>query len=258
MKTKYVLYLLLVLAGLGALYAILKPDFSKAPGEASDVLGAPTIIANTQDILHNGVTYRAQWFEVENAEQIFLGNNLVEKLPASKIYQSQNCQYLINAGFYTTDDKPIGYFLSDGKVLRSEIVNSTFNGFFSTNDFATPRITNALPSDHLMLALQSGPILIENSFFQKISINNDKPARRSIVATTGENNTVFIVIYDPESQFNGPFLSDLPEILKAFQLKVNLVFADALNLDGGTASAFYAPETSLSELSPIGSYFCIK
>jgi len=237
---------------------LLKPDRKSNSENITDVLGAPATTANLEDVLYNGATYRAQWFEVKNADQITLDSNLIDKLPANKIHETQNCQYLVNAGFYTPDDKPIGYFLSDGQILRSEITSPTFNGFFSINDFATSRITNVLPLDHLRLALQSGPVLIENSFLQKLSINNDKPARRSIVATTSENHAVFIVVYDPESQFNGPFLADLPEILKIFQSEVDIILADALNLDGGTASAFYTPEVGLSELSPIGSYFCIR
>ena len=258
MKLKAILILSMVATTLVVAVFLLKTDRKPNSENITDVLGAPVTTANQKDVLYNGVTYRSQWFEVKNADQITLDSNLVEKLPANKIQETQDCRYLINAGFYTMDDKPIGYFLSGGQVLRSEIASPTFNGFFSINDMATPRITNTLPLDHLRLALQSGPILIENSFSQKLSINNDKPARRSIVATTGENNTVFIVIYDAGSQFNGPLLADLPEVLGVFQSEADIVLADALNLDGGTASAFYTPEVGLSELSPIGGYFCIR
>ncbi len=53
-------------------------------------------------------------------------------------------------------------------------------------------------------------------------------------------------------------LVDLPEIVQAIIKKETIDVVDALNLDGGNHSAFYGNDTTLYELSPIGSFFCIK
>lgn len=258
MKLKYLLIPVLIITIIAIFYISRASSQKKEPENTPDVLGAPIIQTNGVNLPFNGRVYRAQWFLVTNADQINLGNNLVDKIPASEIYLTQKCQFLINAGFYTKDNKPIGLFQSENLTLRNQIVSPTFNGFFTVNSMATPRITSALPKDNLRIALQSGPILIENSYPKNLIINADKPARRSVVATTGANTVAFIIIYDPESQFNGPLLAGLPDVLKVFQSETNINLADALNLDGGTASAFYSPEANVSEISPIGSYFCIR
>jgi hypothetical protein len=53
-------------------------------------------------------------------------------------------------------------------------------------------------------------------------------------------------------------LSELPDILQRLEDKAGLKFVDALNLDGGAHSVFVTDEVSLTELSLIGSYFCLK
>src|SRR5258708_5696859 len=110
--------------------------------------------------------------------------------------------------------------------------------------------------DPLKLALQSGPILKENNEFKNLSIIDDHPARRIVMGVTGENKAVLMVIYKDGSSFDGPLLGNLPTVLKTFEEKSGTTLADAINLDGGGASAFYSGDTILTEASPVGSFFC--
>ncbi|RJR30058.1 hypothetical protein C4564_01180, partial [Candidatus Microgenomates bacterium] len=107
-------------------------------------------------------------------------------------------------------------------------------------------------------ALQTGPVLVENGSAVELSLARDKQARRIVAAITGSNELVFVAIYSPGSSFDGPYLEDLPLIVNHISEELNLNIADAINLDGGTASAFYSENTHISELSPIGSFFCVK
>ena len=75
---------------------------------------------------------------------------------------------------------------------------------------------------------------------------------------TGDNTLYFIIIYNENQVFDGPFLQDMPSVMSEIQKETGIVFADAINLDGGTASTFYSDEVNLSEMSPVGSFFCIK
>ena len=92
---------------------------------------------------------------------------------------------------------------------------------------------------------------------EKLSILDDKPGRRVVVAQA-ENKIYFIAFYNNNSVYLGPNLSDLPQLLKMFAQKRKTTILNALNLDGGAASAFHTDNFSLPELTPVGSFFCIK
>jgi hypothetical protein len=79
-----------------------------------------------------------------------------------------------------------------------------------------------------------------------------------IAMVTGDNKVIFMSIYNESSKFMGPYLADLPQILEIAQDKIGFLIADAINLDGGSASAFYFRDFQLSEASPIGGFFCVK
>lgn len=87
---------------------------------------------------------------------------------------------------------------------------------------------------------------------------DDAHARRMIVAKTMDNAYLFLAIYSNESVFSGPTLNELPNVVATLNAKEQLGITDALNLDGGDASALYNGKTQLSELAPVGSLFCIK
>ncbi len=89
-------------------------------------------------------------------------------------------------------------------------------------------------------------------------IQHDEPARRTIAAKTRDNTYVFLTVYDENSVFGGPLLSDLPSAVEEISNREEFRIADAINLDGGSASAFYNGDANLSELTSVGSIFCIK
>jgi hypothetical protein len=120
------------------------------------------------EIYFQNQIFNIVWVKVDDISKINLFSNLVESQTAQSAFNKKACQLLINAGFYSKERKFLGLFISDGK-LESELLNSTlFDGIFSINYLQTPRITRSKPQDELRLALQSGPILIENSFIQKL------------------------------------------------------------------------------------------
>lgn len=224
-----------------------------------EVLGSPDI---NEEVLRKEIVFNQEKFtvisiKVENIENIVLGSNLLEKYSSDELFARLDCTVLISGGFYTKENTPVGLFIEDGNLSKNFLTNHLFDGVFSINFSLTPRITREVPKDGLKYAVQSGPMLIENSFIQKLSIRNDKPARRVVAATTGDNEIVFMIIYDEISKLVGPDLKDLPNILDVWQTESGISLADAINLDGGSASAFISEEIKLTESSPIGSYFCL-
>jgi uncharacterized protein YigE (DUF2233 family) len=165
-----------------------------------------------------------------------------------------SCLAGVNGGFYAENSNPLGLVSIDKVVLQSEHSNSLFNGFLSIGP--TNRIANNYTNDARII-LQSGPLLIKNSSPISLSIVNDKPARRTVVAKNGQT-LVFLVIFNPKTEVLGPYLSELPDVVKTISDQERLDLQDALNLDGGRASTFYSQDLSLPELDPVGSVFCVK
>ncbi len=197
------------------------------------------------------------WIKISDLSNLELYPNFSEKLTSRQASEKESCQFLVNGGFYSKDSTPIGLFISDGMKLNSEIASQVFNGFFSIDNKNDPGISYNLPKKG-RLALQSGPVIIKNGVNQKISLEKDKRSRRIVLSITEEKDILFIVIFDNQSVYDGPTLEKLPKIIEFFEEIAEVNIIDAINLDGGTASSFYAPNIKLSELTFVGSYFCLK
>jgi uncharacterized protein YigE (DUF2233 family) len=200
--------------------------------------------------------YNFDYFEADS-RRLFLFSNFDEGEKTDFIKEKFECKYLSSAGFYNEDFKPIGLFISEYQENSSWGKNNIFNAIFSINDFDTPRITRNLPSDRLRLALQSGPIVFENG--SKVIFKSSASfERRVVLGVTGDNKPIFFVFWSFDNFFKGPSLEDLPHIIEYINNNFNLNIADAINLDGGTASSFYGPHVILKEVSKVGGFFCLK
>lgn len=206
----------------------------------------------------DGNPMRVIWIKVNNPEKIFLFPNFSQKLTSEEAFNKWECESLVSGGFYTINNSPTGLFITEGEAIKSWTKSALFNGIFSLNDNNDPQILPNGARDSSRIALQAGPLLYLNGEGQKLTLKSDEPARRVVIATTADNEVVFLIIYDPESVFLGPKLGDLAETLRIIGKNTDLEFRDALNLDGGTASTFRTESINLAELTPIGSYFCIN
>lgn len=213
--------------------------------------------STTINIEYKDRNYLVSWFEADPTKT-FLLDNFNSKNAASKIYDSEGCVLAINAGFYSPENKPLGYFVTNYEVKYNFVKNKIMNGILSINSFDIPRITKDITSDSPRNAVQTGPILIENDFDIEANIEVDKYSRRMVAAVTGENRLYFLAIYGNQSAFDGPKIEDLAKILNIFEEKTQINIADAINLDGGKASYFNNGENTLTEISPIGALFCVK
>lgn len=213
-----------------------------------------------------GRNYKIVWAFVDPST-ISLYPNFDDKKTAKNLMDEYGCKVLINGGFYSSKDGqnfPIGLFISEGEVLSRYRDNKTHNGIFSINSIKTPMITREASYEGVFAAVQTGPVIIENNETLELSLVNDKYARRMVMGVTGANSLIFISVYEDGTSFSGPLLKDLPQIISKFDIDNDLNIADATNLDGGAASAFFvksdnpSEEVSISEVSPIGSFFCAK
>lgn len=196
------------------------------------------------------------WAYVDDPKKLSLHLNLEDKKTAVSAKEEMQCKLLVNGGFYNKEGKPIGLFVSEGKTLSNWQENSLFNGVLGITKDGNAKITSA--GDNYENAVQTGPVLIKAGVHKELAIKNDEPERRVVAGVTTEDKLVFLSFYNPASYYLGPNLEDLPALLKSFEKQTGIEIKDAINLDGGTASAFYADGVSLTELRPIGSFFCAR
>lgn len=229
------------------------PEFSPQPSS-----GNKTKATRQLDVEHNGSAYRINWHVAEVPSNVTIGVNLDEKKTAKSIYDENKCQALINGGFYTESNDYIGLLYIDGKKVSNESKDPFFNGVFSITKLGKVGIGSGVPLDQIKSAAQSGPILVRYRAYQRLGIENDENKRRMVLAINDHEQVLFITIYDPVSGYLGPKLADVPEILKSFANKKDIAIVDAMNLDGGSASAFYTIGVALGEITHIGSYLCAR
>jgi len=182
--------------------------------------------------------------------------NYTKKNDFSQLLSANNCTGGVNGGFYDQNNNPLGLVVTDGNVIHPAIVSDLFNGFLSVSKNNQLAITSAQPVNP-KIAIQSGPILVDNGNPLPLTIHNDENSRRMIAATEKDGKVIFMTVYNPDSVFDGPKLTDLPAIISRIGQQQSFLLMSALNLDGGSASAFQSPDLSLSELKPIGAVLCV-
>lgn len=214
---------------------------------------------NSELIEFKGKKYSINWFIENNPDKIYLYPNFENKFSSDKLFNENICKYLINGGFYTHDDKPLGLFISQGMTFKDYIQNDLIPAIFYITANGKVEITGSTTDNkNIRVALQTGPYIISYEKPVKLTIREDEQARRMFLGITKSNEIIFGTVYDTESPLLGPYLTDFPELISQLNIEKGLNISTALNLDGGKASAFLTPQKELNEMTYIGSFFCIK
>ena len=205
-------------------------------------------------VLLNDAAYEIYFQEI--GEDLKLIPNFSEKKSTEKTSSENKCTYGVNGGFYKKEGGPLGLFAVNGKIIGKEIESATFNGYFwkkgkdMSLDWNKPEGWEG--TDFI---LQSGP-LMDINYLGKGSFVDEEERRRVLVANDKNGKFFFLVLFQKENTFGGPKLVDMAEILRKSGIAD---FNLALNLDGGSASAFYGENgAKLWELVSVGSFFCGK
>lgn len=249
--------LLLIILILRNIFAAPSPGIKKTNNTTLNITTpTPPTTAHTIDYELNGETFRAAWF-IANPGSITLTPNFTTKLTAREYKAQEGCRSLSNAGFYSTSFAPIGLFIHDGNTLNNFTENMLLNGIFSISSQGLASISVS-PLPYMRIAVQTGPILLSSGKKTLLAIKNDEPSRRVVVGITNDHSVVFSVFYNPENPYLGPLLELLPEHISVFKRQSGISLSDAINLDGGSASAFMTKGLDLEELTTVGSFFCIR
>lgn len=200
--------------------------------------------------------YTVAYYPVRDTRNIELIPNFTEKSTAKELQQKHGCVVVINGGFYTPEGRPTGLFISQGKTTKQATSSTLLDGFIVEDGDKV--YIGSVPQNDAYWALQTGPRIFINGEKRKLSLVRDEYARRMLALNTSRNELYLMAIYSKENAFDGPQLVDLPEVVELVGKELQIRITDAINLDGGSASAFISPDVSLAELSPIGSFFCVK
>ncbi len=188
---------------------------------------------------------------------IHLYSNLDEKLTSSALFAKYDCVAATSGGFYDEQDRPIGLFISEHQLHRRSIGHDLFIGYISSRDGTSMRISREPPSDDVLWALQSGPIVWDEGV-TTINMKSDENARRIIAAVDEDGKGYLLSITVQDSEYSGPPMMQIPQVLEKIQANENIHFRMALNLDGGFHSFFKSGTVYQSSLATPGSILCVK
>jgi hypothetical protein len=151
----------------------------------------------------------------------------------SAIMKQEKCACGVNGGYFDTEFKPMGLRISDGRtfspVRRARLITGIL--LQSSRGIDVIRVGEIFHLKKIAAAIQGGPFLVEGS--KRIhGLNNSQLARRTF-AGIASNDRVLLGVCSAVS------LAELANILAAAPVAADYKIRRALNLDGGSSSAFW-------------------
>jgi len=239
-----------------AVIAKTKQPLTQLPTSDTPTTHSPSL-APAKTIEANGLISGYSYIELSPAQAQLIAN-FPKRMSSGEIMETKACMGGVNGGFYDTQNNPLGLFRTNGTELRGPSTSTLINGFFSVSSENKASISSEIPATAARIALQTGPMLYWEGRPLKLAIRSDERARRMAAALTDDGKILFFAFYSADAVFDGPLLGDMPLLIDEVNKTEKLHITSAINLDGGSASAFYASGVRLSELTPVGSFFCIK
>lgn len=172
------------------------------------------------------------------------------------VMQREHCLAGVNGGYFDPENAPLGLTISDGRPIaplrRAKllsgiiIVTSSRVQLLRTAEYSPARKT-------VVAALQCGPFLVDHSR-PVPGLNDTRAARRTFVATEESGRAAIGVASEAT-------LAQLGEILATNGSAGDLKVRRALNLDGGSSSAFWIAESggpfSISEQKTVRNFVAV-
>lgn len=229
---------------------------STVPSTPSNILNTPlpTSPKKTSTVTWNDITYAYEYFEVNNISKLTLIANFTQKKTSERLMQENNCKYAVNGGFYDSNNRPLGLF-ANATVKTPSIENALVNGYISVT--TKPTVSFDIQQNPV-LAVQTGPMLMMDENKLKLAIKNDEYARRMIAGISSKGTLLFMTIFIPETKVQGPKLAELPDVIGQINKTLQNPLVSAINLDGGNASMFKNNTIYITEVSAVGSLFCVE
>ena len=139
----------------------------------------------------------------------------------------------VNGGYFDSEDAPLGLRVSAGRVISPLRKAKLLTGVLvaSATQCDIVRATRFAMSAKIEAAVQCGPLLVEHGkSIQRL--NDTRKARRTFAAVDGNGHSA-LGVSSPVS------LAQLGKILILPDVAGNMNIVRALNLDGGSSTAFW-------------------
>jgi uncharacterized protein YigE (DUF2233 family) len=149
------------------------------------------------------------------------------------VMKRENCVCGVNGGYFDTDFKPIGLRVADGTTFSPLRRARLITGILLQSDrgIDVVRVSEFSRIKKVVAAVQSGPFLVEGN--KRIrGLNDSQPARRTFAGVATNDRTFLGVCSDVS-------LAGLANILATAPIIADSKIRRAMNLDGGSSSAFW-------------------
>lgn len=138
----------------------------------------------------------------------------------------------VNGGYFDPQDAPLGLLISDGKLIAPLRKARLLSGVMVVTKGRVELLRSAeySPKKSATAALQCGPFLVDGG--RPVSgLNDTRSARRTFILTGGDRAALGFC--------SSVTLAELGDILATPGIVAELKVQRALNLDGGSSSAFW-------------------
>jgi len=167
-----------------------------------------------------------------------------------QVMRHEKCLAGVNGGYFDENFAPLGLRIANGQMIaplqRARLITGVLVASPRGVQIVRAREFSRRPG--VTAAIQCGPFLVDRG--QPISgLNDSHRARRTFAATTNSSRALVGVC-------SGVSLAELAKILATTSLAEDLKIERALNLDGGSSSAFWfgrenGSAFSISEQKPV-------
>lgn len=139
----------------------------------------------------------------------------------------------VNGGYFDTEFKPIGLRVADGTTFSPLRRARLITGILLQSDrgIDVVRASEFSRTKKIIAAIQSGPFLVEGN--KRIRGLNDSQLARRTFAGLATNDHAFLGVCSDVS------LGELANILATVSIVADSKIRSAMNLDGGSSSAFW-------------------
>lgn len=149
------------------------------------------------------------------------------------VMKREKCVCGVNGGYFDTEFKPIGLRIADGTTFsplrRARLITGIL--LQSERGIDVARVSEFSLTRKIISAVQSGPFLVESN--KRIRGLNDSQLARRTFAGIATNDRAFLGFCSDVS------LAELANILATAPIATDSKTRRAMNLDGGSSSAFW-------------------
>jgi uncharacterized protein YigE (DUF2233 family) len=150
------------------------------------------------------------------------------------VMAQENCLAGVNGGYFDPDYAPIGLLIVDGKLIvplqRARLLTGVLTAS-ARDEVQIVRVREFSRRQKLSAAIQCGPFLVDLGRSVR-GLEETRAARRTFAAVAKSDRAVLGVCSETT-------LADLAKILATTRLADGFEISRALNLDGGSSSAFW-------------------